>query len=68
MKVGDIGVNVASMVEKKYRSVVKKSEAERPLGRPRRRWEDNFKIDVKQNWMTSTGFVWLKVGTGGGLL
>ena len=57
MKVGDIGGNVASMGEKEYRRVVKKFKAERPLGRPRRRWEDNFKIDV-----------WLKVGTGGGLL
>ena len=28
-----------------YRVLVGKSEGKRPLGRPRRRWEDNIKID-----------------------
>ena len=30
-----------------YRAVVGKPEGKRPLGRPRRRWEDNIKIDLK---------------------
>jgi hypothetical protein len=31
-----------------YRVLVVRSEGERPLGRPRRRWEDNFKIDLRE--------------------
>jgi hypothetical protein len=30
-----------------YRVVVGKPEGKSPLGRPRRRWEDNIKIDLK---------------------
>jgi hypothetical protein len=29
-----------------YRTLVAKPEGRRPLGRPRRRWEDNIKIDL----------------------
>jgi hypothetical protein len=29
-----------------YRILVGKPEVERPLGRPRRRWEDNITIDL----------------------
>jgi hypothetical protein len=28
-----------------YRALVGKPEGRRPLGRPRRRWEDNIKMD-----------------------
>jgi hypothetical protein len=28
--------------------LVGKPEGKRPLGRPRRRWEDNIKMDVKE--------------------
>jgi hypothetical protein len=31
-----------------YRVLVEKPEGKRPLGRPRRRWEDNTKIDMGQ--------------------
>jgi hypothetical protein len=31
-----------------YRVLVGKSVRKRPLGRPRRRWEDNIKIDLRQ--------------------
>jgi hypothetical protein len=31
-----------------YRVLVWKPEGERPLGRPRRRWEDNIKMDVQE--------------------
>jgi hypothetical protein len=39
-----------------------KSEGKRPLGRPRRGWEDNFKMDLRGiGWDVMTGFVWLRV-------
>jgi len=30
-----------------YRVLVGKSDGKRPLGRPRRRWEDNIKMDLQ---------------------
>jgi len=41
----------------------------RPFGRPRRRWEDNVKIDFRK-WDVGvwTGSSWLRRGTGGGNL
>jgi hypothetical protein len=40
--------NVARMGEKRYtyRILVGKPDGKRPLGRPRRRWEDNIKMDL----------------------
>jgi hypothetical protein len=40
-----------------YRFLVVRPEGKRPLGRPRRRWEDNIKMDLREigidgvNWM-----------------
>jgi hypothetical protein len=31
-----------------YRVLVRKPEGKRPLGRPRRRWEDNIKVDLQE--------------------
>jgi len=31
-----------------YRVLVRKREGKRPLGRPRRRWEDNIKMDLQE--------------------
>jgi len=31
-----------------YRVFVRKSEGKRPLGRPRRKWEDNIKMDLQE--------------------
>jgi len=31
-----------------YRVLVEKPERKRPLGRPRRRWEDNIKMDLQE--------------------
>jgi hypothetical protein len=31
-----------------YRNLVGKPEGKRPLGRPRRRWVDNIKIDIRE--------------------
>jgi hypothetical protein len=38
------------MVERRgvYRASVGKPEGKRLLGRPRRRWEDNIKIDLQE--------------------
>jgi hypothetical protein len=42
--------HVARMGEKRnaYRTLVGKPEGKRPLGRPRRRWVDNIKIDFRE--------------------
>jgi hypothetical protein len=31
-----------------YRVLVGRPEGKRPLGRPRRRWEDNIKVDLRE--------------------
>jgi len=31
-----------------HRVIVGKPEGKRPLGRPRRRWEDNIKLDLRE--------------------
>ena len=43
-----------------------KPEGKRPLGRPRRRWEDNIKM-VFRKWegVMGIGWSWLGIGTGG---
>jgi hypothetical protein len=46
-----------------YRILVGKPEGKRPLGRPRRRWMDNIKMDLRE-----IGLIWLRIGTSGGLL
>jgi hypothetical protein len=53
-----------------YRVLVGKPEGRRPLGRPRRRWEDGIKMDLwKIGWGgVWSGFTWLRAGTVGGLL
>jgi hypothetical protein len=42
--------HVARMEERRdaYRTLVEKPEGRRPLGRPRRRWEDNIKMDLRE--------------------
>jgi hypothetical protein len=48
---------------------VKKSEGKRPLGRPRLRWVDNIKMDLREiGWDDVNGLIWLRIGTSGGLL
>jgi hypothetical protein len=52
-----------------YNILVGRLEGRRPLGRPRRRWEDNIKMDLTEIWLGMwIGFIGLRVGTGGGLL
>jgi hypothetical protein len=51
-----------------YRGLVRKLEGERPLERPRRRWQNGIKMDLRKIgsgvW---SGFTWLRMGTVDGL-
>jgi hypothetical protein len=54
-----------------YRILVGMPEGKRPLGGPRRRWVDNIKKDLREiGWdgVVWIGFIWLRIGTSGGLL
>jgi len=51
-----------------HRVVVGKPEGKSPLGRPRRRWEDNIKMDLREVGGVETGWRWLRIGTDGGHL
>jgi hypothetical protein len=49
-----------------YRILMGEPEGKRPLGRPRRRWLDNIKIDLREiEWTES---IWCRRGTIGGIL
>jgi len=50
-----------------YSVWVGKPDRKRPLGRPRRRWDDNIKMDLHEVGVW-TGSSWLRIGTGGGFL
>jgi hypothetical protein len=47
--------------------LVARPEGKRPLGRPRPSWEDIIKIDL-QKVVWGTGWMWLRIGTGCGVL
>jgi hypothetical protein len=52
-----------------YRILVGNLEGKRPLGRPRLRWVDNIKMDLRViGWMVWIGMMWLRIGTNGGFL
>ena len=52
--------------ERCIRVLVGKPEGRRPLERPRLRWEDIIKMDLREvGW---EGTDWFRIGTGGGLL
>jgi hypothetical protein len=63
--------HVARMGEERkvYRVLEEKPEGKRPLVRPRHRWEDGIRMDLKEiglgMWI---GFDWLGIGTCGELL
>jgi hypothetical protein len=60
--------HVSRMGERRdvYRVLVEKPEGRGPLGRPRRRWEDNIKIYLHEVGSGAwTGSIWLRLGTGG---
>jgi len=45
-----------------YRVVVWKPEGKRPLGRPRRRWQDNIKMDLQE--VGCGGMDWIELVQG----
>jgi hypothetical protein len=45
-----------------YRILVGKPEGKRPLGRPRRRWEDNIKMDLQE--VGCGGMDWIELVQG----
>jgi hypothetical protein len=48
---------------KLYRVLVGEPRGKRPLKRPRRRWEDRIKVDLRENgWGAWSGFMWLRIG------
>ena len=49
-----------------YRVLVGKPGGKRPFGRPRCRWEDDFKMDLQE--VGCGGMDWFKIETGGGHL
>ena len=53
--------HVARMGESRdvYRVLVGKPEGKRPLGRPRRRWEDNIKTDLQE--LGCRGVDWIEL-------
>jgi hypothetical protein len=63
--------HVTHMGEKRgvYRILVGKPEGKRPLGTPRRRWEDNIKMGLQEVGYGGMDWIsWLGIGTGGGHL
>jgi len=44
-----------------YRISVWRHEGKRPLGRPRRRWEDNIKMDIQEIVWAWSELIWLSI-------
>jgi hypothetical protein len=42
-----------------YRVLVGRPEGKRALGRPRRRWEDNIKMDFREIGIKGANWIWL---------
>jgi hypothetical protein len=51
-----------------FRILMGKPEGKRALGRPRRRCEDNIKMDLRKIMMGWYGFIWFRIGANEGLL
>jgi hypothetical protein len=52
-----------------YRILVGNPEGKRLLRRPDHRWEDNIRMDLREiGEKLWTEFIWLRIGTSGGLL
>ena len=63
--------HVARMEEGRgvHKVLLVKPECKIPLGRPRRRWEDTIKMDLREvGGVVGTGWSWLRIGTVGGRL
>jgi hypothetical protein len=42
-----------------YRVLGGRPEGRKPLGRPRRRWEDNIKVDLREIGIDGANWIWL---------
>jgi hypothetical protein len=51
-----------------YRILMGKPEGKRPLGRPTYRWENKFKIDLREIRWGGMDFMPLRIWISGGLL
>jgi hypothetical protein len=51
-----------------YKILVGKPERKRAFRRPRRRWEDNIRMDLGEIECMWNGFIWIRIGISGGLL
>jgi hypothetical protein len=64
--------HIARMGEERkvYKVLVGNPEGKRPLGRPRCRWEDGIRMDLREIGLGGAwlGFDWLRTGTSGELL
>jgi hypothetical protein len=63
--------HVARMGERTHacKTLVEEPEGKRPVGRLKRRWEDNIRMHLREiGWKMWTGCIWLRIGTSGGLL
>ena len=59
--------NLARMEDRRgaYMVLVGRPKRRRPLGRSKRRWEDNIKMDIKDvDWKSWPGLIWIRIGTG----
>jgi hypothetical protein len=50
-----------------YKILVGKPEG-KTKGRPRRKWVDNIKIDLREVGWDGRDWIWLRIGTGGGVM
>jgi hypothetical protein len=62
--------HVAHMGERRnvYRVLMGRPKGKRPIERPRRRWEDGIKMDLREIGWGWSGFSWLRLGIVGGKL
>jgi hypothetical protein len=52
-----------------YKILAGKPEGKRQLRKPRYKWVDNIKMDLREiGGMVWVGLMWLRIGTSGGLL
>jgi hypothetical protein len=52
-----------------YNILIGESKGKRSLRRPKCKWEDNIRIDLREiGGKARTGFIWLRTGTSGRLL
>jgi hypothetical protein len=67
VKEDDMGRTYSMYVEKRnsYMIFVVKPEGIRSLGRPRRRWEDNTKIDLRYDGVVWTGLIGFRIRISG---